>query len=304
VFEYAEPVSTKGFVYMDTPGYDPVSATGQVAGGANLVCFTTGRGSVYGCRPSPSIKLATNSVLYERMSDDMALFIGSSRTSSEKYDTAEQATQEMAAFFRDLINQRRAHPKSDLITELVELRDGDDRLSEDELVATCILLLFAGHETTTNHIANGMLSLMRFPEQMHKLRQNPDLSAAAVEELLRYDGPSGAQVRLVAQPYELHGKTLQPGERIFIMLNSANRDPRAYTHADQLDLERDGVAHLTFGYGMHICLGFPLARTEGQVAFPKVLEAFSQIEPVGEQSWINSLVFRGMHGLPVRVKRT
>jgi cytochrome P450 len=184
----------------------------------------------------------------KRMSDDMALFIGSSRTSSEKYDTAEQATQEMAAFFRDLINQRRAHPKSDLITELVELRDGDDRLSEDELVATCILLLFAGHETTTNHIANGMLSLMRFPEQMHKLRQNPDLSAAAVEELLRYDGPSGAQVRLVAQPYELHGKTLQPGERIFIMLNSANRDPRAYTHADQLDLERDGVAHLTFGY--------------------------------------------------------
>jgi cytochrome P450 len=239
----------------------------------------------------------------KRMSDDMALFIGSSRTSSEKYDTAEQATQEMAAFFRDLINQRRAHPKSDLITELVELRDGDDRLSEDELVATCILLLFAGHETTTNHIANGMLSLMRFPEQMHKLRQNPDLSAAAVEELLRYDGPSGAQVRLVAQPYELHGKTLQPGERIFIMLNSANRDPRAYTHADQLDLERDGVAHLTFGYGMHICLGFPLARTEGQVAFPKVLEAFSQIEPVGEQTWINSLVFRGMHGLPVRVKR-
>jgi cytochrome P450 len=148
-----------------------------------------------------------------------------------------------------------------------------------------------------------MLSLMRFPEQMHKLRQNPDLSAAAVEELLRFDGPSGAQVRLVAQPYALHGKTLQPGERMFIMLNAANRDPRAYTHADQLDLERDGVAHLTFGYGMHICLGFPLARTEGQVAFPKVLEAFSQMEPVGDQTWINSLVFRGMHGLPVRVKR-
>jgi cytochrome P450 len=148
-----------------------------------------------------------------------------------------------------------------------------------------------------------MLSLMRFPDQMHKLRQNPDLSAAAVEELLRYDGPSGAQVRLVAQPYELHGKTLQPGERMFVMLNSANRDPRAYTEADQLDLERDGVAHLTFGYGMHICLGFPLARTEGQVAFPKVLEAFSQMEPMGDQTWINSLVFRGMHGLPVRVKR-
>ena len=168
----------------------------------------------------------------------------------------------MAAFFRDLIDQRRAHPEKDLITELVELREGDDRLSEDELVATCILLLFAGHETTTNHIANGMLSLMRFPDQMNKLRKNPDLSAAAVEELLRYEGPSGAQVRLVAQPYELHGKNLQPGERMFVMLNSANRDPRAFAHPDQLNLERDGVAHLTFGYGMHICLGFPLARTE------------------------------------------
>ena len=210
----------------------------------------------------------------------------------------------MASFFRDLIANRRAHPQSDLITELVQLRDGEDQLSEDELVATCILLLFAGHETTTNHIANGMLSLMRFPDQMDKLRQNPDLSAAAVEELLRYDGPSGAQVRLVAKPYELHGKTLQPGERVFVMLNAANRDPRAYANADQLDLERNGVAHLTFGFGTHICLGFPLARIEGQVAFPKVLKAFAHMEPVGQQSWLNSLVFRGMHDLQVRVKRS
>ena len=110
-------------------------------------------------------------------------------------------------------------------------------------------------------------------------------------------------MRLVAKPYELHGKTLQPGERVFIMLNAANRDPRAFDHPDQLDLDRHGVAHLTFGYGTHICLGFPLARIEGQVAFPKVLKAFSHIEPVGEQSWINSLVFRGMHDLQVRVKR-
>jgi len=239
----------------------------------------------------------------KRMSDDIALFIGSSRTSAEKYDTAEHATQEMASFFRDLIANRRAYPQSDLITELVQLRDGEDQLSEDELVATCILLLFAGHETTTNHIANGMLSLMRFPDQMSKLRQNPDLSAAAVEELLRYEGPSGAQVRLVAKPYELHGKTLQPGERVFVMLNAANRDPRVFSNADQLDLERNGVAHLTFGFGMHICLGFPLARIEGQVAFPKVLNAFAHMEPVGQQSWLNSLVFRGMHDLQVRVKR-
>jgi cytochrome P450 len=198
---------------------------------------------------------------------------------------------------------RRAKPREDLITELVELRDGQDRLSDDELVATCILLLFAGHETTTNHIANGLLSLTRFPQEMRRLRQDPGLVNAAVEELLRFEGPSGAQVRLVGQPLEMHGKSLAKGDRIFIMLNSSNRDPRAFEQADQLILDRKGAPHLTFGMGMHMCLGFPLARTEGQVAFPKVLARFSEIEAIGSQTWVNSLVFRGMHGLQVRVKR-
>lgn len=240
----------------------------------------------------------------KRMSDDMALFVGSSRVAAEKYDTAERATQEMAAFFRDLIDKRRAQPTPDLLSELVHLRDGDDRLSDDELVATCILMLFAGHETTTNHIANGLRALMRFPSEMQRLRADPTLAAAAVEELLRYDGPQGAQVRIVAQAHELHGKQLEPGQRMFIMLNAANRDPQAYPDPDRLDLLRDGVPHLTFGFGQHICLGFPLARTEGEVAFPQVLQRWREIELVGpEPPWINSLVFRGMHHLPVRVRR-
>ena len=240
----------------------------------------------------------------KRMSDDMALFVGSSRVAAEKYDTAERATQEMAAFFRDLIDKRRAQPTPDLLSELVHLRDGDDRLSDDELVATCILMLFAGHETTTNHIANGLRALMHFPSEMQRLRADPTLAAAAVEELLRYDGPQGAQVRIVAQAHELHGKRLEPGQRMFIMLNAANRDPQAYPDPDRLDLLRDGVPHLTFGFGQHICLGFPLARTEGEVAFPQVLQRWREIEPVGaEPPWINSLVFRGMHHLPVRVRR-
>ena len=239
----------------------------------------------------------------KRMSDDIALFIGSSRTSPEKYDTAEAATHEMAGFFRELIEQRRRSPGPDLLSELVHLRDGDDRLSEDELVATCILMLFAGHETTTNHIANGLLALMRFPEQMERLRVEPGLANAAVEELLRYDGPQGAQVRIATVPCTLHGKTVQAGERIFVMLNAANRDPRAYPDPDRVDLDRDGPPHLTFGFGPHICLGFPLARTEGQVAFPAVLARWQRIEPAGDAPppWINSLVFRGMKSLPVRV---
>lgn len=241
----------------------------------------------------------------KRMSDDMALFVGSSRVNAGKYDTAEAATREMAAYFRELIEARRRAPTADLLSELVHLRDGEDRLSEDELVATCILMLFAGHETTTNHIANGMRALIRFPGEMRRLQQDPTIAAAAVEELLRYDGPQGAQVRIVAQAHELHGKRLEPGQRMFIMLNAANRDPQAYPDPDRLDLARDGVPHLTFGFGQHICLGFPLARTEGAVAFPMVLSRWRDIELVGgEPEWINSLVFRGMKSMPVRVRRS
>ena len=186
----------------------------------------------------------------------------------------------------------------------MHLRDGDDAFSDDELIGTCIMLLFAGHETTTNHLANGLLALLRFPEQMARLRADPTLGSAAVEELLRYDGPSGAQVRLVTQEHQLHGKTLLPGQRVFIMLNAANRDPRVYAEPDRLDIARDGVPHLAFGFGMHLCLGFPLARTEGQVAFPTLLKHFARIELAGDvPGWINSLVFRGMTALPVRVRR-
>ena len=230
----------------------------------------------------------------KRLSDEIALFIGSSRMSSDKYDTAEQATQEMAAFFKALIGERRAHPKTDAISELVHLLDGEDRFSDDELVASCILMLFAGHETTTNLIANGVYALIHFPDAYQALRNDPTLAQNAVEELLRYDGPSGSQVRVVCRSFALHGKELQAGQRVFMMLNAANRDPRAYPDPDRLDLSRDGAAHLAFGYGSHICLGFPLARLEGMVAIPALLSRFRSLEQHKEPPWINSLVFRGM----------
>ena len=243
-------------------------------------------------------------VRVKRMSDEMALFIGSSRTSAEKYGTAEAATHEMAEYFRHHIAQRRARPGDDLLSELVHLEDNGDRLSEDELIATFILLLFAGHETTTNHLANGLLSLAQFPGEAAKLRASPDIAAAAVEELLRFEGPSGAQVRVVSRAHALRGKDLKEGERVFVMLNAANRDPQAFPDPDRLDLNRDGVPHLAFGFGMHICLGFPLARLEGQVAFPALLGHFRSIETVGPApEWINSLVFRGMKALNVSVRR-
>ncbi len=237
------------------------------------------------------------------LSDEMALFIGSARSTPEKYRRAEQATGEMAALFRDLIAARRASPQADLLTELIGVEDQGDRLSEDELVATCVLLLFAGHETTTHHLANGLAALLRFPGEMTRLRDNPALAPAAVEELLRYDGPIGAQVRIVKARQSLHGKTLNEGERVFLMMNAANRDPRAFDAPDTLDLGRNGVAHLTFGFGAHICLGFPLARLEGQLALPAVLGRWRVMEPVGAApQWIDSMVLRGMKSFMLRVR--
>ena len=237
----------------------------------------------------------------KRLSDEMALFIGSARDAAEKYERAGAATREMADIFRELISARRATPQRDLLSELVALDDGGDRLSDDELVATCILLLFAGHETTTHHLANGLRALLRFPGELEKLRANPALAPAAVEELLRYDGPIGAQVRIVQEPHTLHGKALKPGERVFLLMNAANRDPRAYDAPDRVDFARNGVPHLTFGFGAHICLGFPLARLEGQVALPAVLARWRRLELAGaEPEWMDSMVLRGMKALPLR----
>ena len=237
----------------------------------------------------------------KRLSDEMALFIGSARDAPEKYERAAAATREMAAIFRELILARRAAPQRDLLTELVRLDDGGDRLAEDELVATCILLLFAGHETTTHHLANGLRALLAFPRELEKLRADPSLAPAAVEELLRYDGPIGAQVRIVQEQHTLHGKTLRAGERVFLLMNAANRDPRAYDDPDRLDLERNGPPHLTFGFGAHLCLGFPLARLEGQIALPAVLARWRRIELAGEApEWMDSMVLRGMKALPLR----
>jgi cytochrome P450 len=237
----------------------------------------------------------------KRLSDEMALFIGSARDAPEKYQRAGAATREMAEIFRALITARRASPQRDLLSELVGLDDAGDRLSDDELVATCILLLFAGHETTTHHLANGLRALLRFPDEMSKFRANPALAPAAVEELLRYDGPIGAQVRIVQEAHTLHGKQLNRGDRVFLLMNAANRDPRAYDQPDRVDLARNGVPHLTFGFGMHLCLGFPLARLEGQVALPAVLARWRRLELASEPlEWMDSMVLRGMKSMPVR----
>src|SRR5207245_4630529 len=205
----------------------------------------------------------------KHLSDEMAQFSGSARDTPEKYGRAEAATQEMAHLFRELIASRRALPRHDLLTELVNLEEDGDRLSDDELVATCVLLLFAGHETTTHHIANGLLALLRFPGEQQRWRETPGIAPAAVEELLRYDGPIGAQVRIVKDEQVLHGHTMRRGERVFLMMNAANRDERAYPQPDRLDLSRSGVPHLTFGLACTSAWAFRSHGWKVRLRFPR-----------------------------------
>jgi len=177
------------------------------------------------------------------------------------------------------------------------------RLSDDDLIASAILMLFAGHETTTNLLGNGLLSLLEFPQELARLRANPDVIGYAVEEMLRYDGPSGVQVRQATEVIPLHDKTIQAGDRVFLMLSAANRDPRVYGDADKLVIERERIAHLSFGWGPHLCLGFPLARIEAQEVFPRLLRQWSKIERIDSSPlpYLNSIVFRGVESLPLRL---
>ena len=183
----------------------------------------------------------------KRLSDEMALFIGSSRDAPEKYERAAAATREMAGIFRELVSARRAALQRDLLSELVALDEGGEHLSEEELIATCMLLLFAGHETTTHHLANGLRALLAFPGELEKLRADPSLAPAAVEELLRYDGPIGAQVRIVQEPHTLHGKARRPGGRVFVLLTAGIRGRRAAPGPDRLGRRRGGVARAITG---------------------------------------------------------
>ena len=241
---------------------------------------------------------------FKEWSDDMAVFIGGARNSGDKYERAARGCQKMSAYFRQLVDERRANPRPGFLMDLINARDEGDKLSDDELVATCILVLFAGHETTTNLIGNATLLLLSHPQQLARLLAEPELIDGAIEEVMRFDGPTNALVRVVAQDHELHGKTLREGERVFVMVNSANRDPRMFKDAEQFDILRKQNRHLTFGQGIHLCLGAKLAREEGRVAVQALLNRFPDmtLDPEEGPEWLDAMVPRGTRRLPVRLK--
>ncbi|MEO1686929.1 MAG: cytochrome P450 [Pseudomonadota bacterium] len=232
-------------------------------------------------------------------SDEMQLFIGSAPAGPDRNARASAGARAMAAYFRDLVARRRAEPRDDLTSQFVAARDGGDAMGEDELIAACMLVLFGGHETTTNLLTTGWRKFLQHPDQAARLREAPGMAAGAVEECLRLDGPSGSMARLVAAEHQLHGKTLRPGERVFAMLNAANMDPEAFEDPRRFDIGRDARRHVTFGYGTHFCIGASLARLEAEVAFPALVARFPDARLAGEGEWHATMIMRGLRRMPV-----
>jgi cytochrome P450 len=233
-------------------------------------------------------------------SDKIQLFIGSATMSENKYELAQEGALEMAGYFKAIIADREQNPGDDMVSALLAIRDEDQALTEDEVIGTCILLLFAGHETTTNLIGNGTRALMRHPEQLAKLMADPGLNESAVEEMLRYDGPTGGLVRVVKVEHKLHGKTLKQGDRVFAMINAANHDPRKFEHPEIFDIERNPNPHLTFNFGIHYCLGAQIARLEGQIAIREAFRRFPNLRlAVSDVTYMDTLVMRGTRFMPV-----
>jgi cytochrome P450 len=210
-------------------------------------------------------------------------------------------------YVRRLIQLRRADPQDDLMSALIQARENNDQMSEDELVAMVVILLIAGHETTVNLIGNGMLALLEHRDQMDKLQHDPGLIKTAVEELLRFYSPvETATERYAREDITIQGVTIPRGEMMFAGIASANRDPSQFTNPDTLDITRDPNRHLAFGQGIHYCVGAPLARMEGQIAINTLLERMPDLQltvPVENLRWNKGLALRGLKALPVSFAR-
>jgi cytochrome P450 len=206
----------------------------------------------------------------------------------------------LADYFRGLIAERRAAPRDDMLSALIAAEEAGDKLNEEELLATCILLLVAGHETTVNLIGNGTLALLRHPDQLRKLRENPGLIGTAVEELLRFDGPVQRTARIPSEDITIGGQTIGKGEMVMPFLGAADRDPTQFPDPDRLDITRADNRHIAFGMGIHFCLGAPLARLEGQIAINTLLARLPKLALATDRpQFRQSLTLRGLQALPL-----
>jgi cytochrome P450 len=207
---------------------------------------------------------------------------------------------EFLEYFRQIIRKRRTAPKDDLMQAMINAEEQGDTLSEEELLGNCVLILAAGHGTTTHLIGNGTLALLRNPDQLEQLKAHPSLISSAVAELLRYDGPVQLTSRRAKEDMHIGDKAISPGQDVIMLLGAANHDPAQFSEPDRLNLRRPENRHLAFGLGIHFCLGAPLARLEGEIAFSALLRRFPALHRETEDvEWLQSAVFRGLTQLPV-----
>jgi len=206
----------------------------------------------------------------------------------------------LADYFRSLIATRRKDPKPDLLSALIAAEEEGNKLSEGELVSTCMLLLIAGHETTVNLIGNGLLALLQHPDQLRALRDDPGLIQTGVEELLRFDGPVQRTGRMTTAEVEIGDKRIPRDSVVVSVIGAANRDPKQFADPDRLDVSRKDNRHIAFGFGIHFCLGAPLARLEGQLALGTLLRRMPKLALVSDvPEWRESSTLRGLKSLPV-----
>lgn len=220
-----------------------------------------------------------------------------------RFDGVDRAFTESAAYFAEVFEERRRAPRDDLVSALVTAEERGTVLSETELLSVCMLLLGAGHETTTGLLSNAVLALLRHPTERRALMEDPSLAPSAVEELLRYDSPVQMTDRVVRQAFEIDGHRIEAGEQVVLMLGAGNRDPARFEAPERLDLRREGPRSLSFGHGIHFCVGAALARAETEIALTALLSRYPTLalaRPPRPADYKVSMVLRGLETLPLR----
>ena len=258
-------------------------------------------------RPLPALVIAAmlgidgdDRAEFVAWSDDIADFIGSPTPTIEIARRAQTSLVAMNAYFRAILPQRRSHPGDDLISQLMLAEANGGIITTKELLAQCCTLLFAGHETTRNLLGNGMLALLQDPGQWQTLRDNPALLPSALKELLRFDSPVQYTGRRLKVDVELHGQCMKKGDLVIPLIGSANRDPAKFTTPDALDITRNQGAHLSFGFGPHVCIGATLTYMEAEIALRSVMQRLPGLQLVGNtQSWGHNAVYRSLNALPL-----
>jgi cytochrome P450 len=233
-------------------------------------------------------------------SEDFAEVLGNFQHNPDRVSRLLRSLDDMTAYFRGAVRRDRDHPTEGLIHALATVEVEGDRLSEDEVIANTIVTMVGGQETTTNLIGNGVLSLLRHPDQLDKLRDDPSLTPSAVEELLRYESPSQHTARLAPEDMQLGGTLIRKRQAVIAVMGAANRDPARFPDPDWLDICRPDNRHVAFGWAGHFCFGAPLARIEGQIAFGTLLRRFPNLRlRPGPLTWRPNLGLRGLTALPV-----